>query len=106
MFADACNAVMLSSTAVASSGIDGHWPLVPRAETVRISRAPSGVVRPPTPYSGRVSISRHEATGVKIARSPPPFAASTRPIPPAPKVIATAAPTAAHRVRISSIVPA
>jgi hypothetical protein len=77
-----------------------HFPLVPRTLIAYASFTPIGVERGPTlSVPARVSITRHGVIGTYTARSPEPIEAEVVIRPPAPKLTATAAPMAAHRLR-------
>ena len=96
-------AVTLRASATESVGIT-HSPVKPLPKTCRASLLPRGVLRGPTREVGRVSSNRHGVIGTKVSWLFEEVEALTRPIPPPPSVIATAAPTAAQRVR-NSVIP-
>ena len=84
------------TTPVAPLGIV-QFPWLPQTLIVCVAPAPSGVARPPIDVAARVSMMRHGVMvviddGVDVA-------APEMAMPPAPRVTATAAPTAAHRDR-------
>jgi hypothetical protein len=93
----ASTAVTFRASPTASRGTV-QLPVVPVPATVYVSFGPSGDDRGPTWNAGRVSKTRHGVMGTKTARWPLEIA-PTLASPPAPRVIATAAPTAAQRVR-------
>ncbi len=91
-------AVRFTSIAVTPLGIE-QSPFVPNTSNVSVSAGPTGRRNGPFGSPGRVSTNRHGAIGVTTDSTS--SIARTRPIPPEPSVTATAAPTAAQRLRLT-----
>lgn len=90
--------VRLTSIAVTPLG-SVQSPFMPNTSNVTVSAGPTGRRSGPFGSAGRVSTRRHGATGVTTDATS--LIALTKPMPPEPNVTATAAPTAAHRLRLN-----
>ena len=91
-------AVRFTSIAVTPLGIV-QSPFEPNTSNVTVSAGPTGRRNGPFGSAGRVSTRRHGAIGVTIDSTS--SMARTNPIPPEPRVTATAAPIAAQRLLLT-----